>query len=63
MTSAAAKRTRVDRYTHTGGFNRLAGRPSAPGSWRSGSMCRKWKILYTAVSLLFLAIGAKYLLF
>ena len=50
-------------YIHTGGFNRLAGRPNAPGSWRPEPSFRKWKIFMTVLGMIFFLIGMFFVIF
>ena len=53
----------VANYVHTGGFNRLAGRPAAPGSWQPERSCRNWRMLLTAIGMAFLFIGMFFVIF
>ena len=59
----AVKNQGLANYVHTGGFNRLAGRPSAPGSWHPERYSRWWKSAITLVGTVFLAIGLFFVFF
>ena len=50
-------------YVHTGGFNRLAGRPSAPGSWQPAHRSRWWKLTITLLGTVFLSVGLFFVFF
>lgn len=50
-------------YVHTGGFNRLAGRPSAPGSWRPEESFRRWRRTVILFGMLFLLTGMFFVIF
>ena len=56
-------RSRIGNYVNTGGFSRLAGHPSAPGSWKSSRYFLCWKILYSLFLGLFLLIGIFFVIF
>lgn len=53
----------IANYVHTGGFNRLAGRPSTPGSWRPERYARWWKLSITVIGAAFLSVGTFFVLF
>ncbi|MBE6357022.1 MAG: hypothetical protein E7058_07930 [Lentisphaerae bacterium] len=53
----------IANYVHTGGFNRLAGRPSAPGSWQPAHRSRWWKSTITLLGMTFLAVGLFFVFF
>lgn len=53
----------VANYIHTGGFNRLAGRPSAPGSWKPERSFRKWQALLIISGSAFLLTGLFFMVF
>ena len=50
-------------YVHTGGFNRLAGRPNAPGSWRPEESFRRWRTGVVLAGLAFLGVGLFFVIF
>ncbi len=50
-------------YVHTGGFNRLAGRPDAPGSWRPEHTFRYWRIFLVICGTAFLLTGMFFVIF
>ncbi|MBQ9787940.1 MAG: hypothetical protein IJW33_07220 [Lentisphaeria bacterium] len=50
-------------YVHSGGFNRLAGRPSAPGSWRPEHSFWRWKMFLLTVGMAFLLVGMFFVIF
>jgi hypothetical protein len=53
----------IGNYVHTGGFNRLAGRPSAPGSWRPERSFWMWKMALTICGTIFLLTGMFFVIF
>ena len=53
----------IGNYVHSGGFNRLSGRPSAPGSWRPERSFWRWKMFLTICGLAFLLTGMFYVIF
>ena len=57
------KKIGVDNYVNTGGFNRLAGRPTAPGSWQPESSSRRWRTGLVIVGMAFLLIGLFFMVF
>ena len=56
-------RREVRRYLHTGSFNRLAGRSTAPGSVRPEGFYLKWRIIGIAAGTAFLLVGLLSVLF
>ncbi|MBR7108264.1 MAG: hypothetical protein IKC89_07615 [Lentisphaeria bacterium] len=56
-------RSKISNYEHSGGFSRLAGHPSAPGSWKPQWYFLCWKVLYILVLGMFLLIGTFYMIF
>lgn len=54
---------RLGNYVNTGGYSRLAGHSSAPGSWKSNRYFLCWKVLYTLFLGLFLLIGMFFIFF
>ncbi|MBR7121209.1 MAG: hypothetical protein IKC94_03075 [Lentisphaeria bacterium] len=50
-------------YVHTGGFNRLAGRPSAPGSWRPERSSARWRMALVICGTAFLLTGIFFVIF
>ena len=50
-------RKNLDRYVHTRGFNRLAGRPTAPGSVRPETAFRTARLMFLAFMTAFFAVG------
>ena len=57
------KKIGVDNYVNTGGFNRLAGRPTAPGSWRPESSSNRWRTALVLIGMGFLLIGMFFMVF
>lgn len=57
------KRRRIGDYVHTGGFNRLAGVPDAPGSVRPERYIRRWRIILLCLGTLFLLAGGFFVIF
>ena len=57
------KKLGVDNYINTGGFNRLAGRPSAPGSWQPEHSSRRWRFMLVAIGGAFLLTGICFMIF
>ncbi len=53
----------VANYVNTGGFNRLAGRPAAPGSWQPERSSRNWRMVLTAAGAVFLLTGMFFVVF
>ena len=53
----------VGRYLHTGSFNRLAGRSTAPGSLRPEGFYLKWRIIGIVAGTVFLLVGLSSVLF
>lgn len=54
---------KVGNYIHSGGFNRLAGLPEAPGSLRPEKVIRRWRYLYLAIGGAFLLTGMFFVIF
>ena len=50
-------------YVNTGGFNRLAGRPSAPGSWQPVHRSRWWKNILLICGMSFILTGMYFVIF
>ncbi len=50
-------------YVHSGGFNRLAGRPSAPGSWRPERNAAKWRMFLVICGMAFMLTGFFFVIF
>ena len=63
MKSARIKKIGVDNYVNTGGFNRLAGRPSAPGSWQPESSSRRWRAFLVFSGMAFMLTGLFFMVF
>ncbi|MBE6364874.1 MAG: hypothetical protein E7053_03875 [Lentisphaerae bacterium] len=53
----------IGNYVHSGGFNRLAGRPSAPGSWRPERSSARWRIFLVLCGMGFLLTGMFFVIF
>ncbi|MBE6357885.1 MAG: hypothetical protein E7057_01385 [Lentisphaerae bacterium] len=53
----------LENYVHTGGFNRLAGRPTAPGSWRPEHSFWRWRTMLVIGGLAFLLTGMFFVIF
>lgn len=53
----------IANYVHTGGFNRLAGRPSAPGSWRPERSFHHWRTILFICGSAFLLTGMFFVIF
>ncbi len=53
----------IANYVNTGGFNRLSGRPEAPGSWRPGHSFWRWKMFLVICGLSFLLTGMFFVIF
>jgi len=53
----------VDNYVNTGGFNRLAGRPAAPGSWQPERSSRQWRLFLLLTGSAFMLTGIFFMLF
>ncbi|MCQ2379770.1 MAG: hypothetical protein MJ025_02460 [Victivallaceae bacterium] len=51
------RRLRVGGYAHTGGFARLKGSSTAPGSEKPRSYYTRWRIIFTVLAVLFLLAG------
>ena len=56
-------RSQLSRYVHSGGFNRLKGRPTAPGSVLPGRLVSKRRRMLVAVTLILLLIGGYFIWF
>ena len=50
-------------YVHTGGFNRLAGRPGAPGNWRPEQSFWRWKTALIICGMVFMLTGMFFVIF
>ena len=59
----AKKNQGIANYVHTGGFNRLAGRPSAPGSWQPERSSWQWKTFLVISGMAFLLTGIFFVIF
>jgi hypothetical protein len=57
------KKLGVDNYVNGGGFNRLAGRPSAPGSWQPERLSRRWRMFLLLTGMAFLLTGLFFMVF
>jgi len=53
----------VDNYVNTGGFNRLAGRPTAPGSWQPERSSLRWRLGLLLLGSAFILTGMFFMLF
>jgi hypothetical protein len=53
----------VDNYVNTGGFNQLAGRPLAPGSWQPEYTSRRWRLFLLLTGSAFIFTGIFFMLF
>lgn len=57
------KKLGVANYVNTGGFNRLAGRPAAPGSWQPEQTSRRWRMFLALLGAAFLGTGLLFIAF
>ncbi len=57
------KENTIANYVHTGGFNRLKGRPTAPGSWRPEHSFARWRTFLFVCGLIFLSVGMFFVIF
>ena len=57
------KKIGVANYVNTGGFNRLAGRPTAPGSWQPEQTSRRWRAVLVLLGTAFLGVGLFFIVF
>ncbi|MCI5778421.1 MAG: hypothetical protein MR051_01145 [Lentisphaeria bacterium] len=57
------KKLGVANYVNTGGFNRLAGRPAAPGSWQPEQTSRRWRTFLVLLGATFLGTGLLFIAF
>ena len=57
------KKIGVDNYVNTGGFNRLAGRPTAPGSWQPESSSNRWRTGLVLAGMAFILTGLFFMVF
>jgi hypothetical protein len=51
------RKKNIEDYVHSGGFNRLAGRSTAPGSLRPEDAKKRWRILILVFIICFLSLG------
>ena len=56
-------KSRGGNYAHSGNFSRLAGHPTAPGSWQKSRFFWQWKLLYVLLGGSFITIGLFFMLF
>lgn len=59
----SAKKKGAGNYIHTGGFIRLAGRPSAPGSWKPERSFRQWQAVLIISGSAFILTGLFFMVF
>ncbi|MBR2344176.1 MAG: hypothetical protein IKA71_00120 [Lentisphaeria bacterium] len=57
------KKLGVDNYVNTGGFNRLAGRPTTPGCWQPERSSRHWRMFLVLIGSAFVLTGLFFMVF
>ena len=53
----------IGNYVHTGGFNRLAGRSNAPGSWSPERRSWQWRMFLVICGMAFMLTGMFFVVF
>jgi hypothetical protein len=51
------RKKNIEDYVHSGGFNRLAGKSTIPGSVRPEDAKRRWRIFLLVIIIIFFSLG------